>query len=93
MAFHVTVKGGPDDGVSFRVDGQAIVGRGPRCQVQLTDQAVSWEHAALQDQNGRLFVQNLAAAGIKVHGRSVAGEVRLVDGDEVEIRPVISGGC
>lgn len=85
MAFHVTVKGGPDDGQSFRVDGQAIVGRGPRCQIQLTDQSVAWEHAALQDQNGRLFLQNLSAAGVKHHGRSVSGETRLTNGDEVAI--------
>lgn len=85
MAFHVTVKGGADDGRSFRVDGQAIVGRGPRCQIQLTDQSVAWEHAALQDQNGRLFVQSLSAAGIKQRGRSLVGEARLVDGDELEV--------
>lgn len=85
MSFHVTVKGGPDDGRSFRVDGQSIVGRGPRCQIQLTDPSVAWEHAALQDQNGRLFLQNLSAAGIKQNGRSVSGELRLVDGDEIEV--------
>jgi len=87
MAFQVTVKGGPDDGKSFRVDGQCIIGRAPRCQIELSDPSIAWEHAALQDQAGRLFIQNLSAAGTKHKGRPVSGETRVVHGDEIEVTP------
>jgi hypothetical protein len=85
MSFHVTVQGGEDDGKSFLVDGQCVIGRGPGCQIILTDPQVSWEHAALQDVDGRLFLQNLSAAGVRVQGKPVTNEVRLGHGEEIEL--------
>ena len=83
MSFLVTVKGGEDDGKSFAIDGQAIVGRAPGCQVLLSDPKLSWETAALQDQAGRLFIQNLSASGVLVQGQQVTASQRLVNGDEI----------
>ncbi len=87
MAFHVTVHGGLDDGTSFRVEGQCIIGRAPRCQVLLSDPEVAWEHASLQDLAGRLFLQNLSAAGTRLKGHPVSAEARVIHGDEIEITP------
>lgn len=87
MSFHLTVQGSEDDGKSFRVDGPCIVGRAPACQVCLADPQVAWEHTSLQDQAGRLYLQNLAASGVRVHGRPVTSEVRLNHGDVVELTP------
>ena len=87
MAFHVTVQGGLDDGTSFRVEGQCIIGRAPRCQVLLSDPEVAWEHASLQDLSGRLFLQNLSAAGTRLKGHAVSAEARVIHGDEIEITP------
>ena len=89
MSFQVKVQGGEDDGKSFRVEGQCVVGRAPGCAIRLTDAEVAWEHAALQDLAGRLFVQNLSASGVRLHGRTVTAEERLVHGDQVEL----TAGC
>lgn len=83
MSFLVTVKGGEDDGKSFAIDGQAIVGRAPGCQVLLSDPKLAWETAALQDQAGRLFIQNLSASGVLVQGQAITASQRLVNGDEI----------
>ncbi len=85
MSFHVTIQGGEDDGKSFLVDGQCVIGRAPGCQVRLTDPQVSWEHAALQDLDGRLLLQNLSAAGVRIQGKSVTNEVRVGHGTQVEL--------
>ncbi len=85
MSFHVTVQGGEDDGKSFRIDGQCVVGRAPGCQIRLGAPHVAWEHAALQDLSGRLFLQNLSASGVRVKGRRVTAEERLVHGDQIEL--------
>jgi len=87
MAFNVKVQGGLDDGNIFRVDGQCIIGRAPRCQVLLSDPDVAWEHASLQDLAGRLFLQNLSAAGTRLKGHAVSAEARVMHGDEIEITP------
>ena len=87
MAFHITVQGGLDDGNTFRVEGQCIIGRAPRCQVLLSDPDVAWEHASLQDLSGRLFLQSLSAAGTKLKGHAVSKEARVVHGDEIQITP------
>lgn len=85
MSFHVTVQGGEDDGQSFRIVGQCVVGRAPECAIRLGSPRVAWEHAALQDVSGRLFLQNLSASGVSLNGRPVAAEERLGHGDQVEL--------
>ena len=90
MSFHVTIQGGEDDDKSFLVEGQCIIGRAPGCQIRLTDPQVSWEHAALQDVDGRLFLQNLSAAGVRVQGKPVTNEVRLGHGEQVELTAEIT---
>ena len=90
MAFHVTVKGGEDDGKSFKVDGQTIAGRSPDCSIRLTDPSVSWEHAALHDRAGRLVVQAISAAGLRVNGETVTSEGRLASGDRIELTDTCS---
>ncbi|MEO0652298.1 MAG: FHA domain-containing protein [Planctomycetota bacterium] len=85
MVFNVKIPSGPDEGRTFRVDGLCIVGRAPRCHAELSDPAVAWEHAALRDDSGRLFVRNLSAAGTKLNGRAVTAEARVVHGDEIEL--------
>ncbi|MFT5284751.1 MAG: hypothetical protein ACI8TQ_000908 [Planctomycetota bacterium] len=87
MAFQITVQGGIDDGKTFRVDGQCIIGRAPRCQVLLSEPDIAWEHASLQDLSGRLFLQNLSASGTRINGKAISADTRLVSGDEFEITP------
>ncbi|MFT5289089.1 MAG: hypothetical protein ACI82F_001148 [Planctomycetota bacterium] len=85
MSFHLTIQGGEEDGTTFVIDGQCVIGRAPACQLRLSDPQVSWEHAALSDQDGKLFLQSLSAAGVQVADRKVTGEVRVGNGDEVDL--------
>ena len=89
MSFHVTVQGGEDDGRSFRIEGQCVVGRAPGCQARLTDPRVAWEHVALQDGGGRLFAQSLCAAGVRLQDRALTGEERVGHGALLEL----ADGC
>ncbi len=75
MSFHVTVQGGEDDGKSFRVEGQCVIGRAPRCTIRLSAPEVAWEHAALQD---------LATLTNDLDQRRWAGDDAKLDGARVE---------
>ena len=85
MAFHVIIKGGDEDGRSFAVETPCVVGRAPSCQVRLASPKVSWEHLTLRDADGRLFAQGLSAEAVKVGGKKIRGEQRVVHGDLIEL--------
>lgn len=65
----------------------ALIGRGPNCDVRLTDPHVSRTHALLERRGTELLLSNLSKmGGINYRGLKLT-EVRLRDGDEFEIRP------
>lgn len=90
MAFYLTVTAGPEQGKSFRVEpGECVIGRAPTCTIVLGDESVAWEHCMLQSDGDRVVLQNLAAAGTRLRGRLISGEVRLSGNEEIEL----SGSC
>src|SRR5207249_5270153 len=74
--FILTVVDGPDRGVTFHVDGaqpsRAYVGKGPLCQLRLTDPRVSRRHLALDVVDQGVRVQDLQSTnGSQVNGVNV----------------------
>jgi hypothetical protein len=86
MAFYLTVTRGAEEGKTFRIDeGRCSLGRSPGSTIVFRDESVSWEHAVLREEGGRLVLQNLSAAGTRVRGHRVTGEVRLASTTDVQL--------
>src|SRR5262245_35418081 len=78
-AFELRVIEGPDSGAAFRLDAEQpsrfLVGKGPVCDVRLTDPQVSRRHLSLELQGRRIRVRDLGST----NGTFVDG-VGVVDG-------------
>lgn len=86
MAFYLTVNRGADEGRSFRIEpGEYLIGRSPSALIQLKDDSVAWEHAKVREQNGKLYIQNLSAAGVRVKGTRITDEVRVGPNTEIQL--------
>jgi two-component system response regulator HydG len=87
--FVLTVVDGPDRGVTFHVDGaqpsRAYVGKGPLCQLRLSDPRVSRRHLALDVVDQGLRLQDLQSTnGSHVNGLTVLDAI-LRGGELVRI--------
>jgi pSer/pThr/pTyr-binding forkhead associated (FHA) protein len=62
-----------------------LIGRSPRCDIQIPDRSISREHARIRYYEGRWFIQDQqSAAGIIVNGKKMlAGP--LQDGDIIQL--------
>jgi len=87
MSYRIRINNGAQQGESAEVEGLTIVGRSPRCSLQVSDAAVAWEHVALEDRSGRLFLSRLSAGEVRVNGQKLSGEQRLSSGDRVRLGP------
>jgi len=86
----LAVKAGPQDGASFTLSGDAIVGRQKDCTVRLMDTSVSRRHAQLSVQDDNLTIEDLGSAnGTMVNGRLISEPTPLRDGDEVTLGETI----
>ncbi len=86
MAFYLTVNRGPDEGRSFRIEpGEYLIGRSPSAVIQLKDESVAWEHAKVRELNGKLYIQNLSSAGVRVKGTRITDEVRVAPNTEIQL--------
>jgi hypothetical protein len=83
------IVGGPEPGreVTFAAaEGmQAIMGRSGRCEVQLSDAEVSFEHAVIGRERGDFYLENLSANGTWVNGEKISGRARLRTKDQIRI--------
>lgn len=76
---------GPDRGREFRLrDGAALLGRERGCQVQLTDELVSRNHARLNIGDGIEVIDLASANGLEVGGVPVE-RAQLASGDTVTL--------
>lgn len=89
MVYHLTVMSGTDEGKSFRVEGDSLIGRSPAARIVLKDETVAWEHAMVKEDGGKLVLQNLSAAGTKVKGRRVTESVTLGNNDEIQLSDTV----
>ena len=72
---------GPDQGRSFALMAQSVIGRDPTATVHLTDEEVSRRHALLTIGEGRATLEDLGSSnGTYVDGDAVIGEAELQPG-------------
>jgi len=63
-----------------------LVGRDPRCAIEMSDPLVSRRHARLWVEDGSLFVEDLGSRnGVAVNGLRISKSTRLLPGDAVLI--------
>ena len=83
------VSGGAMANKEFTVGGEATLGRGQGCQVQLNDPMVSQLHARLFRSDRGLNIEDLGSTnGTFVNGRKAGGPTRLKKGDRVRVGPI-----
>ncbi|MEQ9617139.1 MAG: FHA domain-containing protein [Phycisphaerales bacterium] len=86
MSYQLVVIEGADEGRRFDVGaGEVLIGRGPSASIALKDESISYEHAIVRVEDGKLFLQNLSALGTTVRGRKVSEETRLTANDQIEL--------
>src|SRR5947209_5181285 len=77
---------GPLAGSRFVVQGEAVVGRSPSCEIALADSRASRRHARLELQSGKLNITDLGSRnGTFVNGERIEGARSLETGDRVTI--------
>ena len=77
---------GPDQGRSFGLGAQSVVGRDPTAAVNLTDDEVSRRHAIITLGEGKPTIEDLGSFnGTHLNGDEVKGETPIESGDQVRV--------
>ena len=81
--------------VRYKLDGRTatatlvlpcVIGRIHECQLQLTDEKVSQQHAKVSLENNAVMIEDLGSLnGTYVNGEKIEGPVELLSGDEVVV--------
>jgi hypothetical protein len=67
-----------------------LIGRDPECHLRASSRLVSQRQCALVTREGRAFVQDLNTTnGTFVNERQIKGEIELLDGDRLQVRPLV----
>ncbi len=66
-----------------------LLGRARECDVRLFDETASRRHGRIQEEGGRVVLEDLGSAnGIQLNGEAVEGKAALFDGDLITIGSV-----
>jgi pSer/pThr/pTyr-binding forkhead associated (FHA) protein len=77
---------GPDQGRSFALTAQSVIGRDPTATVHLTDEEVSRRHAIVMVGEGRISVEDLGSFnGTHTAAGEVKQETELQIGDQIKV--------
>ena len=77
---------GPDQGRSFGLGAQSVVGRDPTAAVNLTDDEVSRRHAIITLGEGRCTIEDLGSSnGTYLNDRLVEGEAEMQAGAKIGV--------
>ena len=77
---------GPDQGRSFPLSAQSVIGRDPTAAVHLTDEEVSRRHAIITLGEGRPTIEDLGSFnGTHLNGGEVTGETPVESGDQIRV--------
>jgi pSer/pThr/pTyr-binding forkhead associated (FHA) protein len=91
MQFRLKVVKGKPRGhcLSFPA-GEFMFGRGPECDVRPNSDLVSRQHCLVQITDDRAVIRDLGSRnGTLVNGQLVVGERELVNGDTIQIGPLV----
>jgi pSer/pThr/pTyr-binding forkhead associated (FHA) protein len=89
---HLKVLHGKPQGHCLRFGpGEFVFGRGPECHIRPNSELISRQHCLLKVQaDGNLIIRDLGSAnGTLVNGSRLVGERPLVDGDTLQLGPVV----
>jgi pSer/pThr/pTyr-binding forkhead associated (FHA) protein len=77
---------GPDQGRSFALTAQSVIGRDPTATVHLTDEEVSRRHAIVTLGEGQMTIEDLGSFnGTHLNAGEVKDETPLRVGDRIRI--------
>jgi pSer/pThr/pTyr-binding forkhead associated (FHA) protein len=77
---------GPDQGRSFALGPQSVVGRDPTAAVNLTDDEVSRRHAIITLGEGHCAIEDLGSSnGTYLNDRPVEGEADMQAGAKISV--------
>jgi pSer/pThr/pTyr-binding forkhead associated (FHA) protein len=80
------VVGGPDQGRSFALTAQSVIGRDPTATVHLTDEEVSRRHAIVSVGEGEITIEDLGSFnGTHKNDSEIQEETPLSIGDRVRV--------
>jgi len=81
---------GPLSGLSFGVAGPLVLGRALDCDLAIVTPHVSRQHARLDLDDGRLYVEDLGSSnGTVVNGKPISGRKTLRHDDELRLHDII----
>jgi pSer/pThr/pTyr-binding forkhead associated (FHA) protein len=91
MTWHLAPLSGRKKGAEIPLDHLPLqIGRSRDCQLRSSSAAVSRHHCAVVEENGHLFIQDLASRnGTYVNGERVEVAVELKPHDVVQVGPLI----
>ncbi len=91
MDVQMLVVQGRPRGKCFRLPaGEFVIGRGPECHVRPDVPSVSRQHCLLRVQEDGVHIRDLGSTnGTLVNGTRVLDERLLVDGDLVQLGPLV----
>jgi S-DNA-T family DNA segregation ATPase FtsK/SpoIIIE len=77
---------GPDQGRSFALTAQSVIGRDPTAAVHLTDEEVSRRHAIVSVGEGEITIEDLGSFnGTHKDGAEIKQETSLRIGDRIRV--------
>ena len=77
---------GPDQGRSFALTAQSVIGRDPTATVHLTDEEVSRRHAIVTVGEGQITIEDLGSFnGTHTDTGEITAEMPLQPGDRVRV--------
>ena len=75
---------------SIKLEGSDVVlGRDPKCAVQIPDPKVSRRHAVICADNNSYTIENFSANGTRINGRPITARHQLQPGDAIFISSYI----
>lgn len=86
----ISAETGPLSGLSYAVNGSMVMGRSLECDLAMVTPHVSRQHARLDVENERLYIEDLGSSnGTVINGKPAVGRQELRHDDEVRLHDII----
>ncbi len=90
MQWVVSAETGPLSGLSYAVRDPIVLGRALECDLAVVTPHVSRQHARLDVEDGRLYIEDLGSSnGTMVNGKRTSGRQQLRHDDELRFHDII----